>query len=393
MLFSTAYTTYGLYAVKSAALGPLELVLVGTALELSIAVGEVPTGIVADVYGRRRSVIIGVSIIGGGFVLMGAVPAFAGLAAGSILMGVGYTFISGAHEAWLADEIGEGHAAPAYVRGTQWRQAGNLTGVPVGVILASMDLQLPMLAGGAGYWVLAALLVAVMPERGYTPASVSRGSAWHALRATLRGSIATVRARPELASILAIVLLYGMSGEGLGRLAPLHFLHDVGLPDRFSEATWFGVLNGGSFLGGAIVTALLGRAAPSQDARRLMQVLFVLTTLMMVATLTFALASTFWLALPGFWIARWARIAIDPFLTIRVNRGLAPGVRATVLSMLGQAGAVGEVCSGPLLGLVGTLYTVRAALVAAGGVLFPALLLYGRARSRLDTGPRPPHPA
>ncbi len=67
-----------------------------------------------------------------------------------------------------------------------------------------------------------------------------------------------------------------------------------------------------------------------------------------------------------------------PLVVAWANRGLAPGARATVLSMLGQAEALGEVCGGPLLGLVGTLHTVRTALVGATMVLLPALPLYGQ---------------
>ena len=382
LFFSTAYTTYGLYAVKTATLGPLELVLVGTALELSIALAEVPTGVVADVYSRRLSVIVGIFIIGAGFVLMGAAPRFAGLALGSVLMGIGYTFVSGAHEAWLADEIGEAPAAPLYGRATQISQIARLIGVPLGVALASLDLRLPMVASGTGYWILAMLLIAVMPERRYRPVAESRPGAWQAMSATLRDSVATVRGRPELAVVLAIALLFGMSGEGLGRLAPLHFLNTVGLPDRFSETTWFGLINGGAFLGGAMVTALAGHAARDGDERRLTQVLLGLTTLMMVATFLFAVAPGFWLALFGFWTARWVRIAMNPLLIARVNRGLSPGVRATVLSMLGQAGAVGEVCSGPILGLVGLVRGVRAALTASAGVLLPAVVLCAHALRR-----------
>jgi hypothetical protein len=66
-------------------------------------------------------------------------------------------------------------------------------------------------------------------------------------------------------------------------------------------------------------------------------------------------------------------------MVVWVNRGLAPGARATVLSRLSQAEALGESCDGPLLGLVGTLHTVRTALVGATMVLFPALPLYGQA--------------
>jgi predicted MFS family arabinose efflux permease len=109
------------------------------------------------------------------------------------------------------------------------------------------------------------------------------------------------------------------------------------------------------------------------------QTLLALTVVMMLATLTFALAGVFWLALIALWMARWMRVAIGPLVVAWMNRGLAPYVRATVLSMLGQAEALGEVCGGPLLGLVGTLHTVRTALVCAALVLLPALLLYGQA--------------
>jgi MFS family permease len=338
--------------------------------------------VVADVYSRRLSVLIGLGIIGSGYVVMAVAPSFAGLAAGGVCLGVGYTFISGAHEAWLADEIGEGPAAPIYVRATQASQLMRLAGVPIGVALASIDLRVPLVVGAAGYWALAAFLVVVMPERGYAPLAENRPSAWAAMRTTLRDGIGAARARPEIASMLAIALLFGMSGEGLGRLAPLHFLTTVGLPPHLNEATWFGVLNGGAYLGGAIVATIAGRAAKDGDARRIMGVMLVLTTLMMAATALFAVASSFWLALLGFWVARCMRIAMNPFMIARINQGLAPGIRATVLSMLGQAGAVGEVCSGPTLGLVGSMRGVRSALTVSAGILLPAVALCGHGLRR-----------
>lgn len=72
------------------------------------------------------------------------------------------------------------------------------------------------------------------------------------------------------------------------------------------------------------------------------------------------------------------RVAIQPLTLIWLNRGLRPGARATVISMLGQSDALGQTVGGPLLGLAGTLRTVRTALVGVGLVLLPALGLYGR---------------
>lgn len=381
-----AYTTYGLYAVRAASLGPLELVLVGAMLELSVVLAEVPTGIVADVYGRRLSVLTGLCVIGVGFGLMGSVPTFWGIALGSMLWAVGGTFISGAHQAWLADEVGDLEAAPLYLRGSQFRQLGSLAGIPFGVALAAQHLQLPMLVGAAGFWALAFLLSLTMSERGYSPASRVRGHPWQEMLATLRTGIETVRGRPELASLLAAALVFGMSGEAFGRLSPLHILDDIGLPATLAETTWFGILQAGAFLGAAMVTWLASRSKAIHDPRRLVRLLLLLTAVMAAATLTFALASTFWLALIAFWAARWVRIAVEPLMVALMNRGLPSDVRATVLSMLGQAEAFGEVCGGPMLGLVATLRTVRAALVGAAVILLPAFPLFGRAvRAR---GPR-----
>jgi DHA3 family tetracycline resistance protein-like MFS transporter len=380
-LRTMATATYGVYAVRAAGLGPFELVLVGALLELSVVVAEVPTGIVADLRGRRLSVLIGLAVIGCGFGVMGAAPTFGNLALGSILWAVGGTFISGAHQAWLADEIGEAEAAPFFLRGTQARQIGSLLGIPIGVVLAAASLQRPMLAGALGYWALAVLLFFVMPERGYAPSSHMRGRPWHQMIATLRTGIATVRARPQLMSLLGVTFVVGMSGEAVGRLSPLHLLEGVGLPPAFAETTWFGIFQAGSFLGAAVITWLVDRSAALDDPRRIVRLLLVLTAAMSVATLTFALASTFWTAVFAFWAARWVRIVVEPLILALINRGVPPSVRATVLSMEGQAEAFGEVCGGPALGLLGTLRTVRTALVGAALILLPAFPLYGRALS------------
>src|SRR5215468_11634735 len=169
LLFSMAYTIYGLYAVKAATLGPLELTLVGTIMELAIFLTEVSTEMVADLYSRRLSVIIGLCIIGTGIALLGVVPTFWCIALGSVLWGVGGTFISGAHQAWLADEIGEVHATSVYLRATQAGQIASLIGVPLAVFLAWIRLSLPLWVGGAAFWCVAGFLTLRMSETGYQP--------------------------------------------------------------------------------------------------------------------------------------------------------------------------------------------------------------------------------
>ena len=76
IFFAMMFLSMSLYEVQVAALSPLQLVLVGTTLEFSVFLLEVPTGIVADVYSRRLSIIIGYLVMGIGFLVEGLFPFF-----------------------------------------------------------------------------------------------------------------------------------------------------------------------------------------------------------------------------------------------------------------------------------------------------------------------------
>lgn len=64
------------YHIENVHMNPLQLILVGTALEAVCFTFEIPTGIVADVYSRKLSIIIGLLLIGIGFTIEGSIPDF-----------------------------------------------------------------------------------------------------------------------------------------------------------------------------------------------------------------------------------------------------------------------------------------------------------------------------
>jgi DHA3 family tetracycline resistance protein-like MFS transporter len=105
-------------------------VLLGTGLEAAILLGEVPTGIVADAYSRRFSIVIGFLVTAVGWLVMASRAEFGFILIGQVAWGIGSTFGSGAREAWLADEVGERAAAPLYVRERQFWLIGHMIGIP-----------------------------------------------------------------------------------------------------------------------------------------------------------------------------------------------------------------------------------------------------------------------
>src|SRR6266700_3899911 len=73
------------YYVQIAGMNPLQLVLIGTISEITEFAFEIPTGIIADVYGRRLSVIIGTFLTGAAFVINGCMFSFFIIACGMVI--------------------------------------------------------------------------------------------------------------------------------------------------------------------------------------------------------------------------------------------------------------------------------------------------------------------
>src|SRR5215216_5830221 len=90
--FSLFFTVQLIYQVTVVGLNPLQMVLVGTVLEVTCFLFEVPTGVVADVYGRRLSILVSIALIGCAYALEGGIPLFWAALAGQVFWGIGYTF-------------------------------------------------------------------------------------------------------------------------------------------------------------------------------------------------------------------------------------------------------------------------------------------------------------
>src|SRR5438045_964943 len=119
MFFTLTFTINLVYQATTIGLNPIQLVLVGTTLEITAFIFQVPTGVFADVFSRRLSIILGTFLIGAGIILEGSVPRFEAVLAAQVLLGIGISLVSGAEEAWLSDEVGVEKAGPLFLRAAQ----------------------------------------------------------------------------------------------------------------------------------------------------------------------------------------------------------------------------------------------------------------------------------
>jgi MFS family permease len=139
---------------------------------------EVPTGIVADTVGRRASYLLGTVTLTATtllYVLLWQVEApFWQWAVVSLLLGLGFTFFSGAVEAWLVDALTAtgftGEMESVFGRGQIVTGAGMLTGsVAGGFIAQQTSLGVPFVLRGLILIVMFAVAFRLMHDVGFTP--------------------------------------------------------------------------------------------------------------------------------------------------------------------------------------------------------------------------------
>ena len=221
--FSLIVTVNLVWQAQAAALDAFELVLVGTVLEATALVAEVPTGVVADVYSRKLSIVVGVLMMGLGFLIEGLFPRFEAILLAQVVWGLGATFLSGATQAWDCRRRGPGAGGHAFMRGAQINQLCTLAAVPISVVLAgAMEaLNAPILVGAILMLGVGAVLALIMPERQFQPI---RRAGRVSMLGPLREGMHIVRGSRLLITVLLLAAFFGMASEGFDRLWTPHIL-------------------------------------------------------------------------------------------------------------------------------------------------------------------------
>ena len=402
-----SFTVNMVYQVQEVELNALQLVLIGTSLEVSVLLFEVPTGIVADVYSRRLSVIIGMIITGLGFMLQG-IPSFPAIVLANIIWGFGWTFISGAHGAWIADELNdESQLSKVFLRSSQFGQIGGLIGIGVSMVLGTIALRIPIVLAGAFYVVLGFFLMAFMGEEGFKPVRGEERSNWGSMVDTFKAAWNVMHQRTIFVTILLVTLFYGMYSEGFDRLWTKHMLDFYTFPDWHLDINiglglfdvpiylnlgedvviWFGIIAGVMRVLGFLSTELFQRFVATDTPRSLMRSLLTINVLIIVGLFSFAQIRWFVPMLMAYFAIGVFRTLYYPLWATWVNQHSPSEVRATMMSAASQMDAFGQIAGGPIVGWAGVVSgSTRVAITMSSMLLTPVIFLYTRAlyRNSLD---------
>lgn len=370
------FTLNAIYYVSEADLNPLQLVLLGTIMELAVLFFEIPTGLVADIYGRKKSLIIGTFIIGLAHLLEGSIPSFWAIAVSAALWGIGWTFISGAETAWIADELENKELDTTLLNGAKYSSLGSFLGIIVSVLVGTIfTVQIAILIAG-GFLILIAILSSkVLPETKFVSIAHEDTSSIKQMKIALKESFTLMKGNTILLGLAAITLFTGLASEGFDRLWGAHFIEGFQMNEE-DAVYWFGAFYAIAFL----LNIGLLKIVETYVKERFAVVLVLLNSLLVVAMIYFAMAEQFFVAAILYWGIASLRAVNHPLVSVMTNKQLHSQGRATTLSMYGQLDAFGQVAGGPLVGIIALYTSVQGGIVTAALLIIPTLYFLWKLR-------------
>ena len=331
---------------------------------------EVPTGVVADTRGRRFSFLLGAATLLLStllYLVMWQVHApLLGWAVASILLGLGFTFFSGATEAWLVDALAftgfKGNLETVFGRAQTVGGIAMLVGsVAGGFIAQATDLGVPYLVRAAMLGVTLVIAWWFMHDLGFTPAREASPVA--AVRTVVRGAVnGGFRNPPVRWLMLASPFTVGVGFYAFYATQPY-------LLELYGDESAYGIagLAAALIAGAQIVGGLLVSRVRRLFSRRTHALILggFLNVALLVAI---GLVDNFAVALVL--LAVWALIfAFEAPIRQAFINGLIPSEqRATVLSFDALLGSAGGVVAQPALGRAADLYGYPASYVVSGAL-------------------------
>jgi MFS family permease len=356
---------------------------------------EIPTGIVADRWGRRVSFLCGTLTLAAStalYVLLWQLRSpFWWWAIVSALLGLGFTFFSGATEAWLVDALTatlfDGQLESVFARGQVVSGAMMLSGSVAGGYLAQItNLGVPYVARAAilvGVFVLAFF---AMHDIGFTPDREDRPLT--EMKQILGSSVEHGLKVPAVRAIM----LAGMFSGGVGiyvfyALQP--YLLDLwGNQRAYGIAGLVAAIGAGAQIIGGLLTPRVRRAF-----RRRTSALLILEVVSVLMLAVIGLIGNFWVVVAAMTVSSLAASASRPIRQAYLNGMIPSQQRATILSFDSLINSAGGIVAQPVLGKSADIwgYQVSYLLSAAGtAIALPFIVTARNLKAPADREMPPP---
>ncbi len=356
----------------------------------AMAIFEIPTGVLADTRGRRISFLLSIAIL-----LVGTLGYVAAAQLDnnlllfsfmSILLGLGFTFYSGAMEAWLVDALNDcefsGALDDVFARSSMVSSAAMLIGSILGGVLGSWHLSVPFLARSALLAVVLVIAYLTMHDMGFTPRSTTL--------AQLPG---------EMGKIARSSITYGWQNRSVRLLIIASFVNSIFMAWGFYawQPYFLELLGRDAPWVAGVIAALISLAMMAGNGivewevhrgGRRTTMLISAAVLQTVAAVGVGLVTSFWLAVGLYLLVMLAGGVWGPVKQAYMHQRIPSEQRATVISFDSLVASGGSVFGQTSLGQLAERRSIASGYVIGGLttiLVWPVVLLLRRRGEETDT--------
>jgi MFS family permease len=366
-----------------AGLSIFEVFVANAVFTAAMALFEIPTGVVADTRGRRISFLLSESTLALGTLAYVGVAAIHGglllFCLAGVILGLGYTFYSGAVEAWLVDALkATGYRREldgVFARAQIVSSIAMIVGTVGGGFLGQIHLSIPYLVRVALVLMAFAVGFRIMHDIGFTPRTLRLKGIVGEMRKVGRAGITYGWQKPAVRLlVMESFLTWGFFSWAWYAWQP-YFLELYG-----DDAIWLSGLIAALFaLAGIAGNALVGRLAkPGRRRTTILLGAAAITASTMVAT---GAIQYFWVTVPIFLLGAVAGGIEQPVRQTYLHQSIPTSERATLVSFDALMGSLGSVGGQTGLGYLSQERSIPAGFVIGGLATFLAIPLFARLRA------------
>ena len=348
-----------------------DLFVLQAAYSLSSGVFEIPSGYMADVVGRKKTIVLGSTMGAFGFFIYTIFPGFWFFLVAEIIMGIGQSFISGADSAMLYDSLKHSKSQDKYIShegrmnslGGFAETGAAMAGGAVAVVLSLHSVFLFQIIIAA--IAIPAAIMLVEPKRSKLVMSRS-------FRQIFDISIYAMFKNKQLSSVIFMSSLVGLATLLMAWTIQAYFV-ELSMSEETVSFIWV-LLN----LTVAVVSLFAAWLLRKAGIKKL------LVLIMIIVPLTYIImgVAPFMFALPALFVFYIIRGYATPLLKDLVQENCDSDIRATILSVRGLIIRLGFGLLAPVIGFFSGVVSLQYTILGIG-ILFSVLLTASYIRYRL----------
>jgi len=338
---------------------------------------EIPTGAIADVYGRKKSVLFGVFLEAIAISVLFFYSNFIVIACVFAFIGVASTLITGANEAWIIDLINSKDKNLITGFFAKQESISNIGLIAAGVIGAFLvkEFGTKIIWPFAGVALLITIVILSFAKEVHTAKSSNLKDSYKLIKSQTKSSVSYIRKNRTLFSLLVASIIAALAFTPLS-LGWVPLLQDMTFPDHA-----FGYLYSALAFAGVIGPILSQKLLKKGNERRHILYLMCITimlTLLIVTAVNIPIAIAIILALVFFGEMRF------PIQIAYFHKFVPSKLRATIGSVKAMSLSAVSIVVVPLAGYVMDIFGPRMTIFYAGFIAIPAAIIYYKIKDKKD---------